>query len=143
MSKNYFENLGKKLDVFVEKYEKDMEGFKTKAEAFAKEAEAYVESLAKNLEPVINDLNNKFEQNISEEKTIIFNIKGEGKYKLKYSGKESTLTITKKGSERVFTLRLDKDIVTKKKIKKVIDSAVVNKEENTLTLRIKRVFLSK
>lgn len=143
MSNKFFEELGKKLDTFVENSEKDVETFKTKADEFAKEAEKYVESVAKDLEPVIQDIKSKFEEGIPTEKTFIFNITGNGKYKIKYDETNCSLTIYKKGSERKFTLNLNKSVVTKKKVRKIIENSVVDKKDNTLRVVIKIDLLNK
>jgi hypothetical protein len=137
MSKNIFEKLGKKIDIFLENSEKDIDGLKKKAEEFIKETEEYIESAKKDIEPIINDISQNFKNEVPKEKQFIIKMKGNGKYKVNFSSKDAAIIITRKGSKKEFAIPLNKDSITNKKIENIINNAVINKEEGSISIKIK------
>jgi len=164
MSKNFFEELGKKIDVFAndsevymkdlkekaEKIAKDSEGdikaLKEKAEVFTKDLETYVEKVSKDVEPIFKDIKDNIEkvsQDIKNEfsetersKIFKFKINGTKKYKLKYKKSDNILVVTRKDSKREFKIYLNPETITTKKVEKIIKKATVDNDGITVVIKL-------
>jgi len=151
MSEKIFEKLGRELDNVLEEGENFIKELdkalsetierETSEKKMAERKEKF-ETFVTELDKEFNDFINSLQKDIKVSKIKIFNIRMKDFEKaiIKYNKKAKKITIGKVGSDKTFDIKLTKDI-SKKKIKKILNSVKYNKDTEIINITVKKKYL--